>query len=413
MNRTISKPRKKDSKSSVPNRKQQGRDSTGYSTWTRGWGGAMGASWGVPRSEEQGPVRKLPTVVVSRPDNINDTMLRKVASTKRDDTVWVPSRTLVKNGEVVSILEEAREGFTKIRTSGCVDGYIRSEYLHSAEPPVAKPVGTMHMTLYHGTNGANAASILGEGLRASTGGRLGAGVYLTDDKDVAKQVARHRGLQFVVTVDVEIGTVKDYGSGNPDAAWHGTYDVATALHPPWAGVQHSFMEYCIADANRVRVVRVEGAVATGNPFDEPQFIVNVNHSKFLDTDGRDVCLLGDGKDAGISDSRRWEIRATGQADTYYIVNVKHKAFLDSHGQTGGKGVWLWQGKHGLDVGSYPKNLQWRLQQVDGQPGAYYIINAAHSKFLDSHGSDVWVWGDGKDVGFYPTMIQWRLSATAA
>ena len=373
----------------------------------------MGASWGVPRSEEQGPVRKLPTVVVSRPDNINDTMLRKVASTKRDDTVWVPSRTLVKNGEVVSILEEAREGFTKIRTSGCVDGYIRSEYLHSAEPPVAKPVGTMHMTLYHGTNGANAASILGEGLRASTGGRLGAGVYLTDDKDVAKQVARHRGLQFVVTVDVEIGTVKDYGSGNPNAAWHGTYDVATALHPPWAGVQHSFMEYCIADANRVRVVRVEGAVATGNPFDEPQFIVNVNHSKFLDTDGRDVCLLGDGKDAGISDSRRWEIRATGQADTYYIVNVKHKAFLDSHGQTGGKGVWLWQGKHGLDVGSYPKNLQWRLQPVDGQPGAYYIINAAHSKFLDSHGSDVWVWGDGKDVGFYPAMIQWRLSATAA
>ena len=83
---------------------------------------------------------ELPTVVVSRPDNINDTMLRKVASTKRDDTVWVPSRTLVKNGEVVSILEEAREGFTKIRTSGCVDGYIRSEYLHSAEPPVAKPV---------------------------------------------------------------------------------------------------------------------------------------------------------------------------------------------------------------------------------------------------------------------------------
>ena len=295
--------------------------------------------------------------------------------------------------------------------------------MHSAEPPVAKPVGTMHMTLYHGTDGANAASILGEGLRASTGGRLGAGVYLTDDKDAAKQVARHRGLQFVVTVDVEIGTVKDYGSGNTDDTWHGTFDVATAKHPPWAGVQHSFMEYCIADAKRVRVVRVEGAVApqTGNPFEQPQFIVNVKHSKFLDTDGgvwrcmyaqekaRDVCLLGDGKDAGISDSRRWEMRATGQADTFYIVNVEHKAFLDSHG----KGVWVWQGKHVLDVGSIPMNLQWRLQPVDGQPGAYYIINAAHLKFLDSHGSDVWVWGDGRDVGQDPTAIQWMLSATAA
>lgn len=291
-------------------------------------------------------------------------------------------------------------------------GNFGGKFLFRSEYP---QVGTMHMTLYHGTNGANAASILGEGLRASTDGplRLGVGVYLTDDKNVAKQVARHRGWQFVVTVDVEIGTVKDYGSGNPNAAWHGTYDVATALHPPWAGVQHSFMEYCIADAKRVRVVHVEGAVATGNPFDEPQFIVNVKHCKFLDADGRDVCLLGDGKDAGISDSRRWEMRATGQADTYYIVNVKHKAYLDSHGQTGGKGVWLWQGNHGLDVGSYPKNLQWRLQQVDGQPGAYYIINAAHSKFLDSHGSDVWVWGDGKDFGQDPTAIQWRLSATAA
>ena len=269
----------------------------------------------------------------------------------------------------------------------------------------------MHMKLYHGTDGANAASILGEGLRASTSGRLGAGVYLTDDKDVAKQVARHRGLQFVVTVDVEIGTVKDYGSGKTDAAWHGTFDVATAMHQPWAGVQHSFKEYCIADATRVRVVEVEGAVApqTGNAFNQPQFIVNVKHNKFLDTIGGDVRLLGDGKDAGISASRRWEMRATGQADTYYIVNLEHKAFLDSHGQ----GVWVWQGQHALDVGSIPKNLQWRLQPVDGQPGAHYIINAAHSKFLDSHGSDVWLWGDGKDVGQDPTAIQWMFSATAA
>ena len=86
------------------------------------------------------PVRKLPSVVVSRPDNITSTMLRKVASNAKDDTVWVPSRTSVKNCEVVAILEEARDGFTKIRTSGYVEGYIRSAYLHSADPPVAKPV---------------------------------------------------------------------------------------------------------------------------------------------------------------------------------------------------------------------------------------------------------------------------------
>ena len=45
------------------------------------------------------------------------------------------------------------------------------------------------LTLYHGTNGDNAASILNAGLQASTDGRLGTGVYFSDSKAVATSIA--------------------------------------------------------------------------------------------------------------------------------------------------------------------------------------------------------------------------------
>ena len=272
----------------------------------------------------------------------------------------------------------------------------------------------MQLTLYHGTDGQNAVSILSGGLRASTVGRLGPGVYLTDDLDIAKAVAAHKGCQFVVTVKADVGKAKDYGPGPTDAGWNANFDSATATHPPWPGVSQTvFTEFCIADVARVTVVHVEGFVAptpqAGIAFNQPKFIVNVAHSKFLDTHGTSVWLWGDGKDVGrYPDNLRWELRPTGQADTYYIVNKTHRKFLDTHGQSGGKGVWVWQGAHFLDLGQHPENLQWQLKPVAGMPDTYYIISVAFSKFLDSHGTDVWVWGDGKDVGQHPAALQWKI-----
>ena len=160
---------------------------------------------------------------------------------------------------------------------------------------------TMELTLFHGTDGANAASILEHGLRSSTHGRLGAGVYCTDDEEVAKKIARCRGLMFIVKCTVNVGKVADFGDGPTDGTWRDKgFDSATAAHPPWAGVTHNFTEICIADSSRVKVVGVEGMVSPSGPFAAgPHFIINAGCQKFLDSnDGDAVALWGDGIDIG-------------------------------------------------------------------------------------------------------------------
>ena len=154
-----------------------------------------------------------------------------------------------------------------------------------------------------------------------------------------------------------------------------------------------------------------GTEITPDPLvDRPWYIVNVAHQKYLDTHGREVSLWGDGTlDIGTaSQNLLWELRSAGPEDIYYIVSVAHQRYLDTDGGTGGKDVWISRDAKSLDVGDSPSNLQWRLKAVDGIPNTFYMINVGHSKFLDSHGSDVWVWGDGRDIGDNPSCIQWRL-----
>ena len=106
------------------------------------------------------------------------------------------------------------------------------------------------------------------------GGRLGPGVYLTPDETVARTIAKLRGLPFIIECTVKIGAASalsqdilfDFDEGSDrlpaqrmDWAQHG-YQMVTSLHPPWAGVHVPFQEYCVADADDVTVVRVDGYV---------------------------------------------------------------------------------------------------------------------------------------------------------
>ena len=120
--------------------------------------------------------------------------------------------------------------------------------------------------MFHGTNGVHAASIIQNGLHPSAGGRLGGGVYCTPDKDAANAIAKHRGLHFVLECEVTPSNVYDHDAGTAplaakSMAWaaHG-FDAATSIHPAWAGVAAPFREYCISDAQAVRVIKVEGYV---------------------------------------------------------------------------------------------------------------------------------------------------------
>jgi len=142
----------------------------------------------------------------------------------------------------------------------------------------------MLLKLYHGTDGKNAESILHSGLHPSARGRLGAGVYLTDDREIALGVARSirgGGNRFVITAEVDLGNVQDYGEDHGEG-WRSNHDSAMAIHPPWPGVcSDNFQEYCVANPGRVRITHVEGIVAQARG--GHHFVVNVGHQKFLDS----------------------------------------------------------------------------------------------------------------------------------
>ena len=254
----------------------------------------------------------------------------------------------------------------------------------------------MLLTLYHGTDGTNAESILRNGLRPSANGRLGAGVYLTDDREIALSVARSQMWgnkhRFVITAQVDLGAVQDYGEGGTDAAWRTHYDSAMAIHPPWPGVcSDNFQEYCVASPGRVEITHVEGIVAQARG--GHHFVVNVGHQKFLDSHGQSAQMWGNGRDKGnYPNNLTWEFRpCVGTTDVYYIAHKPSGKYLD----TWGDDVKLWRGDNAVDVGAMPENIQWRLRPVGGVPDTFYIINVGHNMFLDSpNGHHLQVWGNG-------------------
>ena len=164
------------------------------------------------------------------------------------------------NGELVTVLRREAE-FGWIRTGAGVEGYLKLAYLAAEEGVPNK------LLMFHGTDGANAAGIIQHGLRPSAGGRLGPGVYLTPDQTVANTIAKHRGLQFVVECEVTPGKVYNFDTGTgalpaQKTTWAASgFNAAQSMHPPWAGVDAAFCEYCIHDAAAVRVIKVEGFVA--------------------------------------------------------------------------------------------------------------------------------------------------------
>lgn len=126
------------------------------------------------------------------------------------------------------------------------------------------------VTMFHGTDGKHAASIIENGLQPSRGGRLGPAVCLTPVKDVASTIVKHRGLQFVVECEVTVGKVFAFGDGTLEGsgqpkyskAWSdSSFNSAKAMHGPCAEVATPFCEFCVHDAKAVQVVKVEGFVA--------------------------------------------------------------------------------------------------------------------------------------------------------
>jgi len=68
---------------------------------------------------------------VGRADGTTSTMLRKVADTSREPSVFVESRACVRDGEVVSVLRYQPD-FCWVKTARGEQGFLKSSYLSAA-----------------------------------------------------------------------------------------------------------------------------------------------------------------------------------------------------------------------------------------------------------------------------------------
>jgi len=69
---------------------------------------------------------------IMRSDGTRTTLLRKIATHQRCDSVWVYSRKVVRNGEIVQMMS-CQGDFTWVQTSDGIEGFLKTEYL-KAQP---------------------------------------------------------------------------------------------------------------------------------------------------------------------------------------------------------------------------------------------------------------------------------------
>eukprot|EP00434_Breviolum_minutum_P019452 symbB.v1.2.017155.t1/scaffold1331.1/size125086/9 len=137
-------------------------------------------------------------------------------------------------------------------------GMVIDGQASQSEPSYQTPSGWHRrqgktMTMYHGTSQSNARSIVANGFRPSTGGMLGAGVYVTADPEKAKRYGN-----TLITVEVKTGKTKKITSqSDPMRTTWNSHGYNSAWVPANCGmVTSGLTETCVFNPNRLRVRHV-------------------------------------------------------------------------------------------------------------------------------------------------------------
>ena len=114
--------------------------------------------------------------------------------------------------------------------------------------------------LYHGIRLSSIKGISEKGLRPSTSGRLGPGVYFTDDFQVAETISLNRGQEgnggAVFEFKVNLRHIKDLIRGTGSEWQNEGYDSAQTIHPSWYDTGE-FTEFCLKDARKCSVRKIK------------------------------------------------------------------------------------------------------------------------------------------------------------
>lgn len=278
-------------------------------------------------------------------------------------------------------------------------------------------------TLFHGAPKICAGSIVAKGLMSTNTGRLGPGLYLTDDRHVASAAATrktgfNKTTQYVVVVEAELGKIKDYGSGVDVAgSWaNQDYNSATSMHPPWPQplVKKPFREYCVK--NSQGQVTVKGAQIVHPdllPEDKqtgiPYYIRETATLHFLDCHGNMKWKGQDLRHQGLNYSDvgthctniQWVLESVGSH--YLIKNVACGKYLTAFKVGKNQKV-----RAERNTKAHGKYALWDIKQSRGGINNYFIVNVGQQKYLDSNGMGLWVSSKGlKDHGINRMQIQWK------
>jgi len=154
-------------------------------------------------------------------------------------------------------------GNKKCRVKGCKENHPK-HFCRLCENTDSKHFSSKcpkGITLYHGTHVTNLAPITTQGLRSSSHGRLGPGIYFVAEKRFAEKIAemRRKGQDceeaVVFKCHVNLGRCIHVEKAS-DACQQGDNDSVVAMHPPWCGIQCDFREYCLKDTPKCIIVSI-------------------------------------------------------------------------------------------------------------------------------------------------------------
>ena len=151
------------------------------------------------------------------------------------------------------------------RVPGCEEDHIKHycqvcDQNDAAHFPRHCPDGTV---LYHGTNSEVINAIVEEGfMKSGHRSRLGAGVYFVASEEEAGSISlnrdhkgppRKKKVFLMCLVNLENHIFLDSGAGSD---WQNEYDSASSMHPPWAGIEADFKEFCVKNSKRCIVTSI-------------------------------------------------------------------------------------------------------------------------------------------------------------
>jgi len=149
-----------------------------------------------------------------------------------------------QNMTVQGTTDRMQDRFDKVHAKG----------YHVVEAPHVVGNGNTRITLYHGTSVAAAAEIVANGFNASAKGRLGPGVYMSADMNMARKYAEKRRQHgAIISAEVDAGKVITMQDFDDSGSWQTRGYDSAFLPQCYSKRSEPMEEWCIVNPSRIHM----------------------------------------------------------------------------------------------------------------------------------------------------------------